>query len=398
MRQLPLLPLVAFFLLALPLHAADKEHVVAPPGTNYGLPFSPGILGDDFLYLSGAIGNQPGTIVVEGDTAAQVKQTMANLEAVLKVAELDFSRVVASSVFLSDIRHFQTMNEVYGGYFSDEHPPTRTTIEADIAIPNSATEIGMIAARKGVELEWIKPEGWPGSANYGYGVKAGETLFLSGLVSSDPKTGELVLGDVGVQTRQVLKNIDAVLKAAGMSKENVVRCGVYLPDVRDYGAMNDAYGAYFKEAPPARATVQARLAHPDLRIEITCLAVAGERKVVHPEGTPVSTRPLSSAIQVGDRLFLSGMVGRKDGEYPHGVAAQTHVVFERLKATLAAAGMGFDDVVSAQVFITDVRFYQAMNKVYAKWMPETPPARATVGTGLMSPDALVEIQMTAAKK
>ncbi len=395
-----LLCLALLFLgLALPAHA--ERRVIAPPGSELGLPFSPGILSDDFLFLSGAIGNQPGTTTVEGDVAAQVKQTMKNLHAVLEAAGLDFSRVVASHVYLADARHFQTMNEVYGGYFADDKPPTRTTIEADIAIPGAETEIGMIAARKHVDLKWIVPEGWNTSASYAWGIQAGDTLFVSGMVSADPKGG-LLTGDFKKQANRTLHNINGVLEAAGMSAGNVVTCGVYLPDARHYQAMNEAYGAYFNKEPPARATVRARLANPALSIEITCVAVRGERKVVLPVGVPApgtqpSSRPLSAAIQAGDRLFLSGMVGRKDGKYPHGIEAQTRVVFDRLKATLAAAGMDWGDVESATVFLTDIRHYQAMNAVYREVMPPPPPARATVGTQLMSPDALVEIQMVASR-
>ncbi len=391
-----LLCLALLFLgLALPAHA--ERRVIAPPGSELGLPFSPGILSDDFLFLSGAIGNQPGTTTVEGDVAAQVKQTMKNLGAVLEAAGLDFSRVVASHVYLSDARHFQTMNEVYGSYFADDKPPTRTTIEADIAIPGAETEIGMIAARKHVELEWIVPEGWNTSASYAWGVRAGDTLFVSGMVSADPEGGGLVTGDFKKQAKQTLSNIDGVLTAAGMNAGNVVTCGVYLPDARNYGAMNEVYGGYFNKEPPARATVRARLANPALSIEITCVAVRGERKVVLPSGTQPSSRPLSAAIQVGERLFLSGMVGRKDGKYPHGIDAQTRVVFDRLKATLAAAGMDWSHVESATVFLTDIRHYQAMNAVYREVVESPPPARATVGTQLMSPEALVEIQMVASK-
>ncbi len=90
------------------------------------------------------------------------------------------------------------------------------------------------------------------------------------------------------------------------------------------------------------------------------------------------------------------MVGRRDGRFPPGIEAQTRVVFERLGSTLAAAGMDFADVVEATVYLTDIRHYQAMNQLYRELMPAPPPARATVGTPLMSPDALIEISMTAA--
>lgn len=384
--------------LAFPLAGTAENKIITPPGPQLDLPFSPAVLTDDLLFLSGAIGNTPGTTVVEGDAKAQTKRTMENLGDVLKTAGLDFSRVVSSTVFLADIRHFEAMNEVYGAYFDDDRPPTRATVEADIAIPNSQMEISLIAARKDVELEWVVPEGWAKSPLYAWGVRAGDTLFVSGLVSFDPQTRQLVPGDLATQAKRTLENIDAVLEAGGMSKENVVRCAVYLADPRDYTMMNEVYGAYFDEAPPARATVRARLADPSLTIEIQCTAVRGARKVVLPAGASPSPRPLSSAIQVGDRLYLSGMVGRDGGAYPAGVAAQTKITLERLEATLKAAGMSFEDVVSATVFLKDVRHYQAMNAVYAATLPDPPPARATVGMSLMSPEALVEIQMTAVRK
>lgn len=389
------------FLVALAASPAglEAEHrVVTPPGPGLDLPFSPGILSDDFLFLSGAIANKPGTTEVAGGVAEQVRGTMDNLGKVLEAAGLDFSRVVAAQVYLADARHFDTMNEVYGGYFDDERPPTRTTIEADIAIPDAEMEIGMIAARSHVDLEWIVPEGWRKSPSYAWAVKAGETLFLSGLVSFDPETGSLVTTDFATQARRTLDNVRTVLAAAGMSPRNVATCSVYLADGRDYAAMNEIYGGMFSEAPPARATVRARLADPALSIEVTCIAAAGERKVVLPVGEEPSSRPLSAAIQVGDRLFLSGMVGRRGVSYPPDVEGQTRVALERLRQTLLAANMSWNDVESATVFLTDVRHYQAMNEVYREVLRSPLPARATVGTQLMSPDALVEIQMVASKK
>ena len=126
-RFAPIFVLLLFFGSA----AADGERrVIAPPGTRLGLPFSPGILSRDFLFLSGAIGNRPGTTAVEGDAAAQVRQTLDNLGKVLDGAGLDFSRVVAAHVYLADVRHFETMNEVYGAAFADARPPARTISRA----------------------------------------------------------------------------------------------------------------------------------------------------------------------------------------------------------------------------------------------------------------------------
>ncbi len=377
--------------------AAAERRVVAPEGAGLGLPFSPGILSDDFLFLSGAIGNRPGTVEVSGDATAQTRQTLENLGAVLEAAGLDFSRVVEANVFLADSRHFRAMGEVYAEFLG-EALPVRATVEADVAIPGALTEISLVAARPGMEIRRVSPEGWPKTAkSFSWGILAGDTLFTAGMVSSDPATGKPVAGDAAAQTRQVMKNVGAVLGAAGLGPGDVVSCGVFLADARDYAAMNQAYGeAFAGVAPPARATVRARLMGPDFAVEIQCRAVRGGRKAVAPEDYVASGRPLSPAVQAerSGRLFLSGMVGRGPDGYPAGVEAQTRVALERLRTTLAAAGLTFRDVEMASVFLTDIRHYAAMNAVYAEVVGSPPPARATVGSVLMSPEALVEIQMT----
>lgn len=384
---------VSILVAALP--AAAERKVISPPGTGLELPFSPGILSDDLLFLSGAIGNEPGTLTVRGDAATQTRRTLDNLGLVLEAAGMDFSRVVDANVFLSDSRHFAAMGEVYAEYLG-EALPTRATVEADVAVPGAVTEIALVAARPGVPVKRVSPAGWPQTARaFSWGILAGDTLFTAGLVSSDPATGQLVPGDLATQVKQTLKNVGAVLEAAGMSYDDLVACSVFLADPRDYAAMNEAYGSFFEKLPPARATVRARLMNPALSVEISCRATRAERRLVAPAGYVASGRPLSPAIMAGDRLFLSGMVGRGPDGYPAGVEAQTRVALGRLKATLDAAGLGFGDVEMANVFLTDIRHYSLMNEVYREIVGSPPPARATVGSPLMSPDALVEIQMTA---
>jgi 2-iminobutanoate/2-iminopropanoate deaminase len=107
---------------------------------------------------------------------------------------------------------------------------------------------------------------------YSQAVRAGGWLFLSGQIPLDPATGDLVDGDVTAQTRRVLDNIGAVLKAGGLSFADVVRTTVFLADMNDFGAMNQVYGAYFEEPYPARATVQVARLPRDVRIEIDAIA------------------------------------------------------------------------------------------------------------------------------
>ena len=87
---------------------------------------------------------------------------------------------------------------------------------------------------------------------------SGGFLFCSGQIGLDPKTDELVQGDIEAQTEQVLKNLVAVLKEAKMGPENVVKTTVYLADMADFGKMNEVYGRQFAKEPPARTTVRPR--------------------------------------------------------------------------------------------------------------------------------------------
>ena len=105
-------------------------------------------------------------------------------------------------------------------------------------------------------------------------VDAGRMLFLSGQVPIDPQTGNLVEGDIVRQTEQVMENLKAVLAAAGLDLSHVVRCGIFLADLADFGKVNETYGRYFTGAPPARSTVQVSRLPKDARVEIDAIAVA----------------------------------------------------------------------------------------------------------------------------
>jgi 2-iminobutanoate/2-iminopropanoate deaminase len=99
-------------------------------------------------------------------------------------------------------------------------------------------------------------------------------VFCSGQIPIDVATGEFVAGGVAEQTHQVLKNLGAVLKGAGVSFDDVVKTTVFLADMNDFAAMNEVYGEYFSSNKPARATVQAARLPRDARVEIECIAVA----------------------------------------------------------------------------------------------------------------------------
>lgn len=104
-------------------------------------------------------------------------------------------------------------------------------------------------------------------------VPAGRMVFLSGQIPLDPASGEIVPGDVTAQTERVMKNLEAVLAASGLAFSNVVRCGIFLTNLGDFGKVNEVYGRYFPANPPARATVQVAALPRGAQVEIDAVAV-----------------------------------------------------------------------------------------------------------------------------
>jgi 2-iminobutanoate/2-iminopropanoate deaminase len=107
---------------------------------------------------------------------------------------------------------------------------------------------------------------------YSQAIRAGSLLFVSGQVPIDPATGAIVDGDIAAQTRRVLQNVGAILEAAGVSFDHVVRTTVFLTDMNDFAAMNEVYATCFTSPAPARATVQVSRLPKDARIEIDVIA------------------------------------------------------------------------------------------------------------------------------
>lgn len=107
---------------------------------------------------------------------------------------------------------------------------------------------------------------------YSQAITAGDFLFASGQIPLDPATGQLVAGGIVEQTHQVFKNLAAVLAAAGVGFDAVVKTNVYLHDMADFAAMNEIYGTHFPSPAPARATIQAARLPRDVKVEIDLVA------------------------------------------------------------------------------------------------------------------------------
>jgi enamine deaminase RidA (YjgF/YER057c/UK114 family) len=363
------------------------------PGPMPNLPFSAAVKADGLIYVAG-------TLSAEGDIRAQTRKVLEDMSGVLQKSGSSLAHVASVHVYLTKADDFAAMNEVYRTFWPKD-PPVRTTIVSDLVIPGALVEMSMVAIPNGGERAVIHPPDWIKSPNpYSYGIRSGDTLFLAGLVSRNGKDNSVVEGDMTAQTKTVLDNASQVLKAAGMSFDNVVSSRVFVIDGTKFQEMNKTYQTYFPKDPPARATVIAPLMGPQYQVEITLTASRLPKKALTTptaDGSPGKPNPnLSSAIQVGNRLYVSGILGNNESNKGN-TEAQTVELLERVARTMKAAGFEWSNVVDGIVYLTDVKNFDAMNKGYRTIFTKDFPARATVRTGLVAADGLVEIMFVAAK-
>ena len=109
---------------------------------------------------------------------------------------------------------------------------------------------------------------------YSQAIRAQGLIFTSGQIAIDPATAQIIASDVSAQTDRVLKNLSAILQASGSSLGKVLRCTVFLKNMGDFAAMNEVYGRYFQQEPPARSTVEVARLPKDVLIEIDVIALA----------------------------------------------------------------------------------------------------------------------------
>ena len=184
----------------------------------------------------------------------------------------------------------------------------------------------------------------------------GQSLYISGQLGL-PGTGATPAA-MDLQARQAMDGVGAVLKAAGLGFEHLVKCNVYLANMDDYAAMNAAYASYFTERVPARTTVQAVALPSNAGIEVSCIAYADLAgiTVVHPPAgsLPTPLGPYSPAVWAGDTLYLSGMGGQDPATktVSDAVEGQVTQTVVNVATTLKAAGLSLGDAVAVQAYAT----------------------------------------------
>src|SRR2546427_1750171 len=362
--------------------AGAAKRAVAPPGVTPVGPYSPGILVGDFLYVSGQgardrEGKLPTTI--EG----QVRQAFENVKAVVEAAGLTMEHVVYSQVYLDNMAHYDVLERLWKEFFP-KSPPARAVLGVYKLPTDTPIEIDAVAfrelSRNGVGF----PAGHPSTLSWTPGVLAGNRLYLSGFFGSDVATNRIPI-DPDAQVHLAFDNMKQTLAAAGMDFRHVVFVNPYLTEQAST-QMNAIYAKHFEFGnTPGRATIRVTSLPKGNTIEFTGVAIAdlSKRLAVRPKNMSPSATA-SPCVFADDTFYCSAKgpftpgPGSLQGVFAPTLEGQVRQTMRNLLDGLEEAGLELSNVVATNVYLDDINDFSRMNRIYAQYFPDIPPARTTV--------------------
>ena len=414
-----------------------RRTVIADSGAPTPLAhYCQGVVVGDHIYAAGQIASDYRTGVAPearvdaafpyygSDIQRQTRYILENLRKTFRAAGADLENVIKAQVFLTDLGDFFYFDQVWKEFFPS--PPPRTTVGVTgLLVPGCKVEIDLIAVKAGIKRTIITGGGAPTPlAHYCQGVVVGDHIYAAGQIASDYRTGvasearvdagfPYYGSDIQRQTRYILENLRKTFRAAGTDLENVVKAQVFLTDLGDFFYFDQVWKEFFPSPPPRTTVGTSGLLVPGCKVEIDLIAVKSGVKhtVITGGGTPTPLAHYCQGVVVGDHVYAAGQIAsdyrtgvapeaRVDAAFPYygsDIQRQTRYILENLRKTFRAAGTDLENVVKAQVFLTDLGDFFYFDQVWKEFFP-SPPPRTTVGTtGLLVPGCKVEIDLIAVK-
>ena len=308
------------FLLAVCVHAAERQPVVAKGAAKPVGPYTPGISAGDFFYVSGQGARDAQSQMPDG-IAAQTRQCMENVKAIVEAAGLTMEHIVYTQIYLADINNYDAMNQVYTSYFKT--PPARSVIGVARMPTDTPVEISAVAIRSGKRSALTVGS----TAEASSAIKAGERAYISGVLGRRADTRRIP-DSPSEQVKLAVQNLDTVLKQVNLKKLDFAN--IYITE----------------KVLPADVAGVAKLAKTAVVVTTTSLPMGANVEI-----TGFVAPDLEMAVATGT----------------------TEDVFNQLKSKL-----NLSNAVVGNVYIDDIDNFVAMNKVYASFFPADPPTRTTV--------------------
>ena len=357
-----------------------QVRAVAPAQVHANRFYSPGVDAGDYVYISAQGPHRP-----DGSMPAnfrdQFRQALDNIKLIVEASGLTREHVVYTQVYLEDISKYAEMDRVFGEYFP-KTPPARAVLGV-ARVPDPPIQISAVAVRNLADRRAIfAPSSQAGGAA-SPGVLTHDLLFISSMPGSDANTGK-VPDDAAAQVDLALDGLGAVVKAAGLELSNMVFVNPYLTQEIPMRVMNERYARRFEFGnTPARATIQVSSLPGGARIEYTGVAVRDlkQRRAVRPKNMAPSPTA-SPCVFAGNTLFCSAKSGFIPG--PHGgvyastTQHQLRQTMRNLLDNLQEAEMGFDEVVSTNVYLDNLAETPDFDEVYGQYFGPVLPARTVI--------------------
>jgi reactive intermediate/imine deaminase len=373
-------PLLAGLLLSTTVLAQEPVRAVVPAQASTNRFYSPAVDAGDYVYVSGQGPRRPdGTIPTT--FAAQVRQSLDNIKAIVESAGLTLEHVVYTQVYLEDVSKYGEMNGVFAEYFP-KTPPARAVLGV-ARVPESPVQISAVAVRNLADRKAVSPPNYRSAEPASPGILTRDRLFISSMPGTDPVSGK-VPDDPAAQVDLALDRVEAVVKAAGLDLSHMVFVNPYLTREIPMRVMNERYARRFEFGnTPGRATIEVSSLPGGAHIEYTGVAVRDlqQRRAVRPKNMAPSPTA-SPCVFAGDTLYCSAKSGFIPG--PHGgvyalsTPHQLRQTMRNLLDNLEEADMNFDQVVATNVYLDDLSDLPAFDEVYAQYFGSVLPARTTI--------------------
>jgi gluconolactonase len=354
-------------------HAATLK-AIFPPGVKPIGPYSPGIVAGDYLYVSGQ-GARRADGTFPSDAAAQTRECLDKIKTIVAEAGFQMAGIVYSQVYVRDASAFGEVERAWAEYFP-ANGPARSMIGVANLPDNTPVEVNALVVRDPATKKSV----------FAPGTTAGPVpdVVLTAdraYVSDCRGTGA---SDISAEVKAALDQMGAVLKAAGLDHRHMVFVNPYMLDSVGYDVMGHVYAQYFEFGnTPARATITVAALPGGAHIEFTGVAVRdlSKRLAVRPKNMPPSPTA-SPCVLAGDTFYCSAksgfIPGPQSGLYADTVESQTRMSMRNLLDGLEEAGLSFENVVAANVYLDDIQDFPKMNRIYKLFFGDTPPTRTTV--------------------
>ncbi len=363
--------------------------------------------------------------MVAGGVKEQAGQCLKNIKAIVESIDHHMDDVVRITVFVKNISDVDTVDEVYKTFFPT-YVPTRTTV-AVAALPMDAlvqiealisNGVGTIpnAPQAGDLIKLTNnTDNAPQSPISTQTVAFSHYNNISAQLPIDPKSGNIVAGDVKDQTAQCLKNVKSILESIDVPFDDIVKINVFLKNLSDIDAVNEVYTTFFPDSSvaraaayfPARTVIAAEALPMHALVQIEAVVSHGDgtppqavedrhgiiikaNNTVNAPKDPLSTQTVafSHYNHISAQLPLSPNTG---GIVSGGVREQAGQCLQNLKSIVESIDHAMEDVVKVNIFLRNIADINAVDEVYATFFPGGVPARRTVGVSAIPHDALIQI-------